>query len=86
MRPINKISPSWKFKIIGTSAFNFCDNLKTIHVKALPSKLTYIGAHLFTDNNLGDKIYNTAILYIPKGTRDAYFLTDFGRFKNIIEE
>lgn len=73
-------------KSLGTSAFNFCDNLKTIHVKALPSKLTYIGAHLFTDNNLGDKIYNTAILYIPKGTRDAYFLTDFGRFKNIIEE
>ena len=26
------------------------------------------------------------VLYIPKGTKDAFYLTDFGRFTNIIEE
>ena len=64
--------------------YSFTDTpLEEIHIKAFPSTLTYIGDNAFDNDN---EIYNNAKLYIPKGTKDAYFLTDLGRFKNIIEE
>lgn len=74
---------------IGERAFNGCFALKEIHVKAQPQTLTNIGENLFsyfsssgTDNSL----YEKAVLYIPLGSKAYYYLTDFGRFTNIIEE
>ena len=75
-------------KSLGLAAFNYCDNLTEIHIKASPTTLTYIGSQIFDGTyDSGDNyIYNTATLYLPKGTKEAYSLTDFGRFVNIIEE
>ena len=68
-------------KEIKTEAFIDCPLITSVRVKAMPETLKTIGKGIF-DNN----IYEQATLYIPKGTKDAYFLTDFGRFVNIIEE
>ena len=78
-----------KTNTIGERAFNGCFALKEIHVKANSQTLLNIGTDLFsyfsssgTDNSL----YEKAVLYIPEGSRTYYLTTDFGRFKNIIEE
>lgn len=65
---------------INTNAFDYCKSLKEIHIKALPTTLTDIGSNAFKGS------YQTATLYIPKGTREAYAMTELGRFTNIIEE
>lgn len=73
---------------IGMGAF-WCETLKEIHLKALPTTLTKISENVFLSSGWGQTttpIYTEATLYIPKGTKEAYFLTDFGRFTNIIEE
>ena len=60
-------------------AFYFCSELKEIHCKATnPPASNYYSF----DNDT----YNNAILYIPKGTLDAYKKTDWKNFKNIVEE
>ena len=50
---------------------------KEVHLKALPK---VVGENLFTE-----EIYNTTTLYIPKGAYNECCMTDFGRFKNIVE-
>lgn len=65
---------------IETSAFIYCDDLKEIHINGKPETLTTIGADAF------EGVYETATLFIPKGTREAYQKTELGRFVNIVEE
>lgn len=65
-------------EFIGDWAFDTCSNLKEIHIKSMPSTLTYVG------NKIAD--YNNVTVYIPKGTYSVYFLTNLGNFKNLIEE
>lgn len=68
---------------IGNKAFLVYPNsstLKEIHIKAKPETLTTIGTDAF------DGVYETATLYIPKGTKEAYSKTELGRFVNIVEE
>jgi hypothetical protein len=71
---------------LGKGAFGNC-HLVEIHVKANPQTLIEIEKDVFSrSSSFYSNIYDTATLYIPKGTKDAYLLTDFGRFKNIVEE
>jgi len=70
-------------KYIGANAFTFA-SIGEIHLKALPETLTEIHENIF--GYCQTNVYDEAILYIPKGTLDAYSGTDFGRFKNIVEE
>ena len=65
---------------IGLEAFEYCDNLKTVRIKASPETLTKIEDDAFRGS------YETATLYIPKGTKEAYIKTELGRFVNIVEE
>lgn len=67
---------------IGEWALGFSD-VGEIHLKALPTTLTEVGSALFY---WCSHVYNEKTLYIPKGTLDAYSVTDFGRFRNIVEE
>lgn len=67
---------------IGEWALGFSD-VGEVHLKALPTTLTEVGSDLFY---WCSHVYNEKTLYIPKGTLDAYAETDFGRFKNIVEE
>lgn len=65
-------------------AYSYVEGIKEVHCKSTtPIKLntsSYSG-----DFNLIDK--NTATLYVPKGTKQAYNLSDWGViFKNIVEE
>ena len=87
-RMITTLTIPENLKSLGLAAFNYCDNLTEIHIKASPTTLTYIGSQIFDGTYDGgdNYIYNTATLYLPKGTKEAYSLTDFGRFVNIIEE
>ena len=66
-------------KQIQASAFNSCDNIKTIRVQS--SNIDLNGASIFSNN-----IYDSATLYIPKGSYSYYQYTEFSNFKNIIEE
>ena len=66
---------------LGGNAFGYCTKLREIRIKALPTTLTNINSSLFHN-----EVYVNAILYIPKGTYEDYVKTDFGGFKNIIEE
>ena len=65
---------------IGSYAFKFCERIKSVRIKALPKTLTEIGSDVFYN------LYETATLYIPKGTKEAYIKTELGRFVNIVEE
>lgn len=64
---------------IGRDAFQGC-NLKRVHIKGLPTTLIDIEDDAFNGS------YDTATLYIPKGTKEAYSKTELGRFVNIVEE
>ena len=64
---------------IENSVFSGCSKLKSVHIES--TNLTKVGSSLFPTN-----VYSNATLYIPKGTRDSYFFTDFDRFANIVEE
>lgn len=65
---------------IDSGAFGGCP-IKEIHIKAVPTTLKNIGTNVFSDS-----VYDEAILYLPKGTKEAYYYSDFGRFKTIVEE
>lgn len=68
---------------IGSEAFHVVSYrmfLKEIHIKGTPETLTRIGTDAFVG------VYETATLYIPKGTKEAYSKTELGRFVNIVEE
>ena len=67
-------------KKIKSNALRF-DDITEIRLQTNPDTLIGIGSDIFTYN-----VYENAILYIPKGTKQTFLLTDFGRFKNIIEE
>lgn len=67
--------------------FAWCfDNcpIKEVRLKGVPSNFKLISQYLFDDDI--NNVYETATLYIPKGTYEEYSITDFGKFKNIIEE
>ena len=66
-------------KEIGSGAFIYGE-LETVTIKAHPETLTKIGSDAFRG------VYETATLYIPKGTKEAYIKTELGRFLNIVEE
>lgn len=66
---------------IGSWCFEYCKDLMEVHIKASPSTLVNIASDLFSEST-----YQNATLFVPKGTKDAYYLTEFGRFTQIIEE
>ena len=63
---------------IGSDAFKNCNSLKSIYVFAedVPS----IGKGAF-----GGCDSKNCTVYVPRGTYDAYLVSDFGYFKNIVE-
>lgn len=63
---------------IGKSAFEDCSGLTSIYV-SWESPLS-IDASTFKDANTGK-----CILYVPKGTYDDYWLSNWGIFENIVE-
>jgi hypothetical protein len=68
-------------RTLDNRCFENCKNLSEVHIKALPTTLTNIGSDLFSNDT-----YKSACLFVPEGTKSAYYLTEFGKFKNIIEE
>ncbi len=63
---------------IGRSAFSGCSGLTSIYVYA--GKLPKMGSDVF--NGCDSK---KCIVYVPKGTYDDYWLSEFGYFENIVE-
>ena len=63
---------------IGSRAFNDCSGLTSIY--AYMEKLPETGSNLF----LGCDEKNCTV-YVPKGTGDAYFWSEFGYFDKIVE-
>lgn len=64
-------------KHIGQSAFNSYGLI--VHLKALPTTLTSIELQPFGDTK-------TAVIYVPKGTKEHYMLTSIGDYVNVYEE
>ena len=65
-------------KWIGGSAFSGCSGLASIYVYA--EKVPKIGEDVFKGCDA-----TKCILYVPKGTYDDYFISNFGYFENIVE-
>ena len=63
---------------IGSRAFNDCSRLTSIY--AYMEKLPETGSNLF----LGCDAKNCTV-YVPKGTYDDYFVSEFGYFEKIVE-
>ena len=63
---------------IGSRAFNDCSGLTSIY--AYMEKLPETGSNLF----LGCDAKNCTV-YVPKGTYDDYFVSEFGFFSHIVE-
>ena len=63
---------------IGYRAFENCSGLASIYVYA--EKVPRMGNDVFTGCDA-----KKCILYVPKGTYDDYWLSDFGYFENIVE-
>ena len=63
---------------IGDEAFYGCSGLTSIYVYA--EKVPGIGSDAFKGCDA-----KKCILYVPKGTYDDYFISDFGYFENIVE-
>ena len=63
---------------IGSYAFSYCSGLTSIYVYS--EKVPGIGRYAF--NGCDAK---KCILYVPKGTYDDYWLSEFGYFENIVE-
>ena len=63
---------------IGVAAFRGCSGLTSIYVYA--EKVPKIGEDVFKGCEA-----KKCILYVPKGTYDDYWLSDFGYFENIVE-
>lgn len=75
---IENITIPSSVRSIEDNAFLGLRSLKEIHIKPMPEKL-FLGRSVFSE-------YESAKLYIPKGTKEAYCLTELGNFKTIIEE
>ena len=71
-----KIPSSIKF--IKSEAFLFCKSLKSIYVFAEDVPNTSNGAFEGCDSK-------NCTVYVPKGTYDAYLVSEFGYFENIVE-
>ena len=63
---------------IGECAFWYCSGLASVYVYA--EKVPKIGEDVFKYCDA-----KKCILYVPKGTYDDYWLSDFGYFENIVE-
>ena len=63
---------------IGNYAFSLCSGLTSIYVYA--EKVPGIGSYVFTGCDA-----KKCTVYVPKGTYDDYWLSDFGYFENIVE-
>lgn len=63
---------------IGERAFYDCSGLRSIYVYAGTVPSTVAGAYEGCDSK-------NCTLYVPKGTYDAYWLTEWGYFENIVE-
>lgn len=63
---------------IGERAFSHCSGLRSIYVYAGTVPSTVAGAFEGCDSK-------NCTLYVPKGTYDAYWLTEWGYFENIVE-
>lgn len=63
---------------IGERAFVLCSGLRSIYVYAGTVPSTVAGAFEGCDSK-------NCTLYVPKGTYDAYWLTEWGYFENIVE-
>ena len=63
---------------IGNSAFAGCSGLTSIY--AYLEKIPELGSNVFTGCDA-----KNCILYVPKGTYDDYWLSEFGHFENIVE-
>ena len=63
---------------IGGSAFRGCSGLRSIYVYAETVPSTVAGAFEGCDSK-------NCTLYVPKGTYDAYWLSEWGYFENIVE-
>ena len=63
---------------IGESAFQKCSGLRSIYVYAETVPSTVAGAFEGCDSK-------NCTLYVPKGTYDAYWLSEWGYFENIVE-
>ena len=63
---------------IGSNSFEGCNSLKSIYVFAEDVPSTGNGAFDGCDSK-------NCTVYVPKGTYDAYWLSEFGYFKNIVE-
>ena len=70
---------------IKDGAFQYCDNLKSITVKA---ETPYtIDDNVFTSRSTADDCYATATLYVPVGTKSKYKNTaGWNKFQNILEQ
>lgn len=74
---------------IGQFTFFDCTSLRVIrsYIKtpfALSTK--YVGPFYANDSSLGDKVYSSAILYVPAGTKSLYAATaGWNLFANIVE-
>lgn len=66
-------------KKVGRNCFMYCSGLKEIHFRPLPENVTL-------EESIFPNSYEKAKLFIPKGTKEAYYLTELGNFKTIIEE
>ena len=63
---------------IEESAFSGCSGLRSIYVYAETVPSTVAGAFEGCDSK-------NCTLYVPKGTYDAYWLSEWGYFDNIVE-
>ena len=84
MKSFEKCSSLTSIKIpssvteIGEYAFAGCNSLKSIYVYTEYIPSTGTGAFDGCDSK-------NCTVYVPKGTYDAYWLSEFGYFKNIVE-
>ena len=63
---------------IGKYAFSGCSGLTSIYV--YPEKLPKLGTDIFYDCDA-----KNCTVYVPTGTYDVYWLSEFGYFENIVE-
>ena len=64
--------------VIGSFAFNGCSGLTSIYVYA--EKVPKIGSNVFKGCDA-----KKCTVYVPMGTYDYYWLSEFGYFENIVE-
>ena len=65
--------------LIGREAFSGCSGLTSIY--AYLEKIPELGSNVFTGCDA-----KNCILYVPKGTIDDYLVSEFGYFKNIVDD